>query len=62
MYALTPKRETSVCDAIQRKLGIRQAILHPTDPFTTLELQNPLHDVPEIHKIRQFPDLEAIEL
>ena len=26
----------------------------PTSPFTILELLNPLHDVPELHKIRRY--------
>ena len=34
----------------------------PTNPFTILELQNLSHDVPEQHKIRQSPDLEALML
>ena len=28
----------------------------PTDLFAILELQNPLHDVPELHEIRWSPD------
>ena len=35
---------------------------HPTDPFTTLELQNLLHDVTELCKIRRSPNLEALKL
>ena len=35
---------------------------HPTNPFTILELQNQSHDVPELHNIRQSPDLEALKL
>ena len=34
----------------------------PTNLFTILELQNPLHDVPEVHKIPQSPDLGALKL
>ena len=34
----------------------------PTDPFTTLELQNPSQAVPGPHKIRQSPDLVALKL
>ena len=34
----------------------------PTDPFTTLKLQNPPHDVPEPHEFRLSPDLEALKL
>ena len=34
----------------------------PTDPFTILEFQNPSKDVPEVHKIRQSPDREALKL
>ena len=34
----------------------------PTGSFTTLELQNPLHDVPELHNIHRSPDLEALKL
>ena len=37
-------------------------LLYPTNFFTTLELQNPSHDVSELHKIRQSPDLEALKL
>ena len=35
---------------------------YPTNPFTILELQNPSHDIPELHKIRWSPDLEALKL
>ena len=35
---------------------------YPTDPFTTLELHNPLHGVTELHKIGRFPDFEALKL
>ena len=34
---------------------------YPTDPFTTLELKNPLNDVLELHKIRRSPDLWALK-
>ena len=34
----------------------------PTYPFTILEPQNPSHDAPELHKIRQSPDLEALKV
>ena len=34
----------------------------PADPFTTLELQNPRHDVSELHKNCRSPDLEALKL
>ena len=34
----------------------------PADPFTTSELQNPLHDVPELNKIRRSPESEALKL
>ena len=34
----------------------------PTDPFTILMLQNPSHDVPELHKFHQSLDLEALKL
>ena len=34
----------------------------PTDPFTTLELQNPSHHIPELNKIRQSLDFEALKL
>ena len=36
-----------------------KAEFSPTDPFTTLELQNPSHDVPEI---RRSPDVEVQKL
>lgn len=32
----------------------------PTDLFTTMEPQNPSHDVFELHKIRRTPDLEVL--
>ena len=35
---------------------------YPTYSFTILELQNPLHDVPEVHEIHQSPDREALKL
>ena len=35
---------------------------YPTNPFTILELQNPSHDIPELHKIRRSPDREALKL
>ena len=34
----------------------------PTDHFTTLELQNPPHDVSELHKKCRSPDVEALKL
>ena len=34
----------------------------PTDTFTTLELQNPSRDVPELHKNCRSPNFEALEL
>ena len=34
----------------------------PTDPLTKLELHNPLHEVPELHKILRYPDLGALKL
>ena len=34
----------------------------PTSPSTISELQNPLHYIPELHKIRRSPDLEALKL
>ena len=37
-------------------------LVSPTDPFTTFELKNPLHAVPEQNKIRRSPDLEALKL
>ena len=36
--------------------------LDPTYPFTTLELQNPSHDVTEQHNIPRSSDLEAIQM
>ena len=35
---------------------------YPTNPFTILELQNPSHDVPELHKVPRSPDVEARKL
>ena len=35
---------------------------HMTDPSSTSELKNTLHDVPERHKIRQSPDFMAPKL
>ena len=37
-------------------------VRNPTDPFTTLELQNPSHDYLQLHKTRQSPDLKAPKL
>ena len=34
----------------------------PTDPFTTLEFQNPPHHIPELHEILRYPDLKATRL
>ena len=34
----------------------------PNDPFTILELQNPSHDIRELHKFRRSPDFEAQNL
>ena len=34
----------------------------PTDPFTSLELQKSSDKVPDLHKIRRSPDLEACKL
>ena len=34
--------------------------IDPTNSFTILELQNPSHDVPELHTIRESPDFEAL--
>ena len=43
--------------------GFPPAPPFPTNPFfTILELQNPSNDVPELHKIRWSPDLEALKL
>ena len=36
--------------------------LFPTDPFTNLELLNPWHDVPELHKIYRYPNIEALKM
>lgn len=36
--------------------------LSPTDPFTTLEFQNPWIDSSKLHKTRLTPGLEALEL
>ena len=35
---------------------------NPTSPFTIVELLNPSHYVPELHKIRRSPDREALKL
>ena len=46
-----------------RKAWPRFKLLHiPTDPFGTLELQNPSLDVHELHKSRQSPDCQALKL
>ena len=34
---------------------------YPTDPFTTLELQNPPLDVPELYKIRRFGSYKIVK-
>ena len=38
------------------------SIPSPTNPFTILEIQKPLDDVPELHKTRRSPDHEALKL
>ena len=35
---------------------------NPTNLFTILELQIPSHDVPEQHKIRRYPNPEALKM
>ena len=39
-------------------MGVHQPLKalrnYPTDTFTIFELQNPLYDIPELHKIRRF--------
>ena len=35
---------------------------YPTSPFIILELQNPSHDISELHTIHRSPDLEALKL
>ena len=35
---------------------------YPTDPFPNFKLPNPSHDVSELNKTRQPPDLEAFEI
>ena len=35
---------------------------YPTDPFTTLELQNPSYDIQALHKFRRPPNSEALNL
>ena len=39
-----------------------QNLKYPTSPFTILKLENPSHDVPELHKIRRSTDLEPLKL
>ena len=34
----------------------------PTDPFAILKLQDPSHDVPELHKTSRSPECEALKL
>ena len=34
----------------------------PSDPFTTFEHENPWHVIPELRKIRRFPDFEDPKL
>ena len=41
---------------------IESSYTRPTDPFTILELQNPSYGVPELHKMIQSPDREALKL
>ena len=38
------------------------AALHNRPFFTTLEFRNPLHDVPDSHKIHRSPELQALKL
>ena len=37
-------------------------VMVPANLFTISELQNPSLDIPELHKIRRSPDLEALKL
>ena len=47
---------------VLRSFGLQTQHSFPTNPFPILELQSPSHDVPELHKIRWSPDLEALNL
>ena len=45
-----------------REKEVGAAACYPTDPLSSLELHNLSHDVPELHKIHQSTDFEALEL
>ena len=50
---------TNGCPPVTEKPSHECAGKHnPTDPFTTLELQNPSHDVSALHQISRALDLE----
>ena len=38
------------------------AMKYPTGNFPILELYNPSHDIPELHKIRRSADFEVLQL
>ena len=49
----------------KRQISITRTRGHsnnPTNPFTILELWNPSHDAPELHKYFRSPDLKALKL
>ena len=46
----------------ENAFGVKCSYVYPTSPFTTLKLQNPSHDVSELHKVRRSTDFEALKL
>ena len=42
--------------------GGTSLVKDPTNPFQTLELQNPSYDVSHLHKTRRSPEREALKL
>ena len=48
--------------ALMKEYGLWQCPYIPTKPFKTLELQNPMNNVLELHKIGRSLDFEALQL
>ena len=47
--------------ALRAESKTKVARRHPTEFFTTLELQSPSYDAPALHKLRGFSDREALK-
>ena len=70
VHARTYVRKEYTCSSLMKQQQLALELTHesiisfffPTNPFTILELQNPWHDVPQLHKMRRSPDLQALKL